>query len=510
MGELLQIENLSKGFPGVLANDRISLSVEEGEILALLGENGAGKTTLMNCLYGLLQPDAGQIYWRGNPVKIPDSRSAVDLGIGMVHQHFMLIPVLSVLENVALGMPSSRGLLLDLDRIETRLVALSKEYGMDLDPRALVWQLPVGVQQRVEIMKALYRDIKLLILDEPTAVLTPHEVSDLFSVLKRLTARGLAVILITHKLEEVMAVSDRATVLRDGRVVGTVKTSETDAHQLAKMMVGREVVLELNKPAASPGAPALELKNLKAQGDRGRPALRDVSLTVHQGEILGIAGVDGNGQLELEEVLSGLRPLSGGTILLAGEDISSYSPAHRHKMGLAHIPSDRLDRGVATTLTVEENLVANVIAWPPYSKRGVLNFTQIHNFSRQAVAEFHIRSSSPRSTLVTLSGGNQQRVVLAAALSHNPKIIVAAQPKRGLDVGVTQQVYDRLLKERSKGTAILLISTELQEILALSDRIAVMYRGEIMGIVKASADALHDVGMMMAGLRIEAKEGGSA
>lgn len=501
MVELLRIENLSKEFPGVLANDRISFSINEGEILALLGENGAGKSTLMNCLYGMLQPDSGQLFWKGEPIKIGNSRAAVDLGIGMVHQHFMLIPVLSVVENIVLGLPPSRGPFLDLDRVETRLLALSKEYGMDIDPRALVWQLPVGIQQRVEIMKALYRNIKLLILDEPTAVLTPQEVSDLFAVLKRLTASGLAVIMITHKLEEVVAISDRATVLRDGRVIGTVRTRDTDAHQLAKMMVGREVVLELNKPAANPGEIALEVRNLQVSGDRGLPALRDVSFTISQGEILGIAGVDGNGQLELEEVLTGLRALTDGKILLQNEDITKFSPSHRHKLGLAHIPSDRLDRGIAQTLTVEENLVANSIAEAPYSNRGILNFGQIHGFIKHSISEYHIRSSSARASLSTLSGGNQQRVVLAAALSHNPKIIIAAQPTRGLDVGVTQQVYNRLLAERSKGTAILLISTELQEILALSDRVAVMYRGEIMGIVNTSPDMLQNIGLMMAGLR---------
>ncbi|NPV77346.1 MAG: ABC transporter ATP-binding protein [Anaerolineae bacterium] len=503
MGEMLRLDNITKSFPGVLANDHISLDVQEGEILALLGENGAGKTTLMNCLYGQLKPDAGQIYWRGRPVEISDSRTAVALGIGMVHQHFMLVPVLTVVENVSLGLASTRGLLLDLEHIETRLNALSQEFGLEVDPRATVWHLPVGAQQRVEILKALYREIQLLILDEPTAVLTPKEVNDLFAVLRRLSARGMSVILITHKLEEVMAISDRVTVLRDGRVVGTVKTGGTTPHELARLMVGREVVFDVHKPPLKPGKTVLEVQNLKAVGERGTLALNNISFSLCEGEILGIAGVDGNGQRELEEALCGLRRIREGQIFLHGQEVSHCKPDQLHQLGLAHIPSDRLDRAVAAKMTVEENMIASHISKPPYSKRGILNLKAIRQFAQRSIREFNIQTPSPRAAVTTLSGGNQQRVVLASALGHQPRVLIAAQPTRGLDVGLTQQVYERLVQERSRGAAILLISTELQEIFRLSDRIAVMYRGELMGIAPVEKTNVDQIGMMMAGVRLE-------
>ena len=506
MGELLRIENLTRTFPGVVANDNISLDVQEGEVLALLGENGAGKTTLMNCLYGLLKPDSGRFVWRGKRVEIPDSHAAVDLGIGMVHQHFMLVPVLSVVENVSLGQPSTRGPLLDLDVIEKRLMELSQEYGLMVEPKDIVWHLPVGAQQRVEILKALYRDIDLLILDEPTAVLTPKEVQDLFAVLKRLTARGMSIILITHKLEEVMAISDRVTVLRDGMVVGTVNTSDTNAHDLACMMVGRDVVFDVHKPPIQRGEEVLVAKNMGADSDRGIPALSGISFQLHKGEILGIAGVDGNGQRELEDVLCGLRPLTCGQFFLDGKEVSGASPKELIEMGVAHIASDRHDRGVALRLTVEENLIGNQISSPPYSRRGVLNRESIDSFACQSIDQFQIQTPSKEALIGNLSGGNQQRVVLASALGHDPKVLIAAQPTRGLDVGLTQQVYERLISERSKGTAILLISTELQEIFNLCDRIAVMYRGEFMGVVDADKTDVNQVGMMMAGLRLDSME----
>ncbi|MFN8457064.1 MAG: ABC transporter ATP-binding protein [Anaerolineae bacterium] len=506
MSELLRVESIRKIFPGLVANADISLSVAEGEVLALLGENGAGKSTLMNCIYGLHQPDGGHIFWQGQETKIPDSRTAVELGIGMVHQHFMLIPVFSVVENIALGLRSSRGLRLDLDRVEQRLIALSAEFGLEVDPHALVWQLPVGAQQRVEILKALYRNTRLLILDEPTAVLTPGEVKDLIEVLHRLTQKGLGIIFISHKLEEVMAVSDRVVVLRDGRLVGHVDTAKTTARELAYMMVGREVILNLPKSPAKPGVAALEVRNLSAPGERGLPALRQLSFELHTGEILGLAGVDGNGQLELEEVICGLRAATEGEIRLFDQKIDHCPPAERHSLGLAHIPSDRLDRGQAAGLSIAENLVASQIDQPPYSQRGQLNLGAIQQFARRAISQFNIRALSPQSPVSTLSGGNQQRVVLASALGHQPRVVIAAQPTRGLDVGVTQQVYERLLAERAKGTAILLISTELEEILALSDRLAVMYRGELMGILPTATADIHTIGLMMAGRRLASNE----
>jgi simple sugar transport system ATP-binding protein len=424
----------------------------------------------------------------------------------MVHQHFMLIPVLSVVENVALGLRSSRGLLLDLDRVEERLNALSAEFGLEIEPRSMVWQLPVGAQQRVEIVKALYRDTRLLILDEPTAVLTPAEVRDLIEVLHRLTQRGLGIIFISHKLEEVMLVSDRVVVLRDGRVVGSAETAQTTPRELAYMMVGREVVLDLPKSSTRPGPVALEVRNLSAIGDRGLPALRSLSFELRAGEILGVAGVDGNGQLELEEVICGLRPALEGEIRMFGQSINYYPPAERQRMGLAHIPSDRLDRGQAARLSIAENLVASHIEQVPYSRFGQLNLAAIQQFARRAITEFNIRALSSQTPINTLSGGNQQRVVLASALGHQPKVVIAAQPTRGLDVGVTQQVYERLLAERAKGTAILLVSTELEEILALSDRVAVMYRGELMGILPTVTADINMIGLMMAGSRLTSEE----
>lgn len=506
MGEMLRIENITKSFPGVLANDHISLDVREGEILALLGENGAGKTTLMNCLYGQLKPDAGQIFWRGQPVEISNSHAAVSLGIGMVHQHFMLVPALTVAENVSLGLSSTRGILLDLEYIENRLNTLSKQFSLEVDPHAIIWHLPVGAQQRVEILKALYRDIQLLILDEPTAVLTPKEVNDLFGVLRRLSSKGMSVILITHKLEEVMAISDRVTVLRDGRVVGAVKTSDTTPHELARMMVGREVVFDIHKPSLKQGKPVLEVQNVKAIGERGIFALNNISFNLHEGEILGIAGVDGNGQQELEEALCGLRRIQEGRIFLHGQEVSRYKPHQLHQFGLAHIPSDRLDRAVAVKMTIEENMIASHISKPPYSKRGILDLKAIRQFTQRSIRAFNIQTPSPRAAVTTLSGGNQQRVVLASALGHQPRALIAAQPTRGLDVGLTQQVYERLMKERSRGAAILLISTELQEIFRLSDRIAVMYRGEIMGIAPVEKTNVDQIGMMMAGVRLNQQE----
>lgn len=510
MADLLRIENMTRTFPGVLANDNVTVEVQKGEILALLGENGAGKTTLMNCLYGLLKPDSGRFFWKGNLVEIPDSHAAVRLGIGMVHQHFMLVPVLSVVENVSLGRPSTRGLLLDLDVIEERLTNLSQEYGLEVSPRDIIWHLPVGVQQRVEILKALYSEIDLLILDEPTAVLTPKEVQDLFKVLKRLTEDGMSIILITHKLEEVMAISDRVTVLRDGQAIGTVNTAETDAHALACMMVGREIVFDVHKPPINKGKEVLSVKNMGADNDRGLPALSAISFQLHEGEILGIAGVDGNGQRELEDVLCGLRPLTDGQFLLNGKDVSHCSPDELIEIGLAHIASDRHDRAVALRMTVKENLIANHIGFEPFSRKGIIKHNEIDYFADCAINEFNIQTPSSEVLVSNLSGGNQQRVVLGSALGHDPKVLIAAQPTRGLDVGVTMQVYERLIRERSEGTAILLISTELQEIFRISDRIAVMYRGEFMGIVETSQTNINEVGLMMAGIRLESLEKSAA
>ncbi len=501
MTELLRLEKIRKTFPGVLANDDVDLEIRKGEIHALLGENGAGKTTLMNCVYGVYRPERGHIFWKGQPVEIHQARDAIALGIGMVHQHFMLVPPLTVAENVILGLPSAREPLLDLRSAAIRLRDLGKQYGLPVDPGIPVWQLPVGVQQRVEILKALYRNAELLILDEPTAVLTPGEVEDLFKVLKGLTQEGLSIIFITHKLEEVMAVSDRVTVMRNGRVVQTVNAAATNANELAKMMVGREVFLNIPKPALPAGAVVLAVTGLAAQSDRGLPALKGLSFEIRRGEILGIAGVDGNGQTELAEALTGLRRATGGTVAVSGHDVTHASPREIMDLNVAFIPPDRQHTGLLLTFSVGENLIGKEFCRPPFSKRGFLQERLIRDFVTGAIQNYDIRTPEAATPAKLLSGGNQQKVVLARELSRRPDLLIAAQPTRGLDIGATEYVRQQMVAARNAGTAILLISTELEEVLSLSDRIAVLYEGEIMGIVPASGADVHEIGLMMAGAK---------
>jgi simple sugar transport system ATP-binding protein len=499
--EVLRLEKICKTFPGVVANDGVDLEIREGEIHALLGENGAGKTTLMNCVYGVYRPDSGRIIWKGQPVEIHQARDAIALGIGMVHQHFMLVPPLTVAENVVLGLPSPREPLLDLAAVEFKIRELGGQYGLHVDPQAKIWQLPVGVQQRVEIVKALYRQAELLILDEPTAVLTPGEVEDLFKVLKGLTGRGLSIIFITHKLEEVMAVCDRVTVLRDGRVVDTVDRADTDKHQLAKMMVGREVFLNIEKPVVQSGQVVLSVQNLSALSDRDLPALKNVSFEVRRGEILGVAGVDGNGQTELVETITGLRAATGGRVSVLNQDATNRSPRDILAMGVSYIPADRQHIGLLLDFSVSENLIGKEFCSPPFARRGFLQKEVIDRFVDDCIRLFDIRTPTSQLKAKLLSGGNQQKTVLARELSRRPNLVVAAQPTRGLDVGATEYVRQQMIAARGEGTAILLISTELEEILSLSDRIAVMYEGEIMGILPAGQADVHEIGLMMAGVR---------
>lgn len=489
----VEMQGICKQFPGVFANQNIDFSVQAGEIHALLGENGAGKTTLMNILCGLYEPDAGEMRLFGRPVRFRSPREAIAAGIGMVHQHFMLVDSFTVAENIVLGQTRGRFLREDPRQLQQQLRQLANQYSLKIDPTAPVWQLSVGEQQRVEILKALYRNARVLILDEPTAVLTPQEAEDLMVILRNLAEQGTAIVFISHKLKEVMAVCHRVTVLRDGQTVGTVTTHGCSERELAQMMVGREISLQRHrgKPAI-PAAPisadltaALKVKNLWVMGDRTLPALRGIDLTLYPGEVIGIAGVDGNGQRELEEAIIGLRPISQGEIWLEGE--------------LAHIPSDRYSMGLLTEFSVAENLVLKDIDRHPFHWRGLLRPRTILQYATQLVRQFLIRTPSVKTRTGKLSGGNAQKVVFARELTRDHQVILAAQPTRGLDIGATEFVHSQLLARRASGAAILLISTELDEILTLSDRIAVLYEGAIVGWVDTAHADINHLGLLMAG-----------
>jgi simple sugar transport system ATP-binding protein len=500
----LRMENITKTFPGVLANDRVNLDVRHGEIHALLGENGAGKSTLMNILYGLYQPDRGQIYLNEQPVTIQSPDDAISKGIGMVHQHFMLVPPLSVTENVMLGLPGDKGILLNHRAAKQNIAEISQAYGLEVNPDMLIWNLSVGIQQRVEIIKALYRGAKLLILDEPSAVLTPQEIEGLFEVMRRLVSRGNAIIFITHKLDEVMEISDRVTVLRDGAAIQTVQTKDTSKAELARMMVGREVLFRLDKPSSEPGEVVLDIANLVVHDERQMPAVRSLSLQVRQGEIVGLAGIDGNGQKELAEAIAGLRPRQSGMIRISGRDTTGLNSGDLLHFNLAYIPEDRHREGLVLGFKVSENFIARNFRQPPFSAQGLLRHGTIRAYAKRLIQRFDIRTPSAEVAAKTLSGGNQQKVVLARELSENPDLIIAAHPTRGLDVGATEFVENRLLEQRARGAAILYISTELEEVLNLSDRIAVIHRGQIMGIVRPAEVTPEVIGLMMAGTGYEA------
>ena len=499
--QTVQMRDIVKRFPGVLANDRVSFDVRSDEVHALLGENGAGKSTLMRQLYGLYQPDAGQILVNGQPRSFRSPADAIRAGIGMVHQHFMLVPTLTVAENVALGLPSSREPLTDLDRVGERIRQLAQTYGLKVDPHVPVWQLAVGEQQRVEILKALYRGASLLILDEPTAVLTPREVDDLFATLRRMAAEGHGLIFISHKLREVLAISDRITVLRDGRVVGTRPTRDVTRNELAQMMVGREV--KPTKPApAHPGDVRLRVESLCAQGDRGTQMLRGVNLEVRSGEILGIAGVSGNGQRELAEVLAGLRKCTDGRIYLDGQDITAASVRERIAAGQAYIPEERLRDGTIRDFTVQENLFLHDHASPCYTRGAFMDLRAMGTRARELVEQFSVKTPGLETPLKNLSGGNIQKLILARELSRRPKVLIASQPTRGVDIGATEYIHQCLVQQRDAGTAVILISEDLDEVISLSERIAVMYEGQIAGVVPADTP-VETLGLMMTGARRE-------
>jgi len=495
----LRMEGITKRFPGVLANDSVTFEVRAGEVHGLLGENGAGKTTLMKILYGLHQPDSGSIYIDGKEVRITSPQVAVDLGIGMVHQHFMLVENLSVLENVILGIPPKRPPLLEVDSARDRFEELAKRYQLVIDPSTPVWQLPVGTRQWLEILKQLFRNANLLILDEPTSVLTPSQAEQLFTTVRSLVDEGRSVIFISHKLREMKEVADRVTVMRDGHVVGTVEPRETTPFELARMMVGREVFLDRQpRPPLESQQAVLVVKDLSCQDDRDVPALRDLSLTVHAGEIVGVAGVDGNGQRELAECIVGLRRPTNGTIRISDELVVGVT---RDPSRLGYIPEDRHKTGLVADFTVEENLIIKTFDNPPLAQRGILQWSEIGDRANALIQEYDIRTPHRATPLRHLSGGNQQRVVVARELSAKPALLVASQPTRGLDVASVEAVHSALLQERNRGGAVLFISTELSEVLTLSDRIVVLFSGEIMGEVDAETADVNLIGEMMLGHR---------
>jgi ABC-type uncharacterized transport system ATPase subunit len=501
MAPILELRGITKRFPGVLANDHINLTLEEGEIHALLGENGAGKTTLMNILYGLYQPDEGEIFVRGKQIQVHSPLDAISSGIGMVHQHFMLIPVFTVADNVMLGEEPLRAAgFLDRKRVIKTIEEISNQYNLEVSPTAYVRDLPVGVQQRVEIIKLLYRKADILIFDEPTAVLTPQEVDELFKIMRSLTTQGKSIIFITHKLGEVLDVADRITVIRRGAVVGSTIPAEADQNKLAAMMVGREVQLELEKVSSKVGDVVLEVGDLVVSDDLREVAVNHVSFEVRAGEILGVAGVQGNGQTELVEALTGLRGVVTGKLSLLNKDITHATPRQITELGTAHVPEDRQRDGLVLGFPISENLVLNTYYQPPYASGVSLKGDIVLRESLRLIQEFDVRTPGPSVTAGSLSGGNQQKVIIARELSRPLHLLIASQPTRGLDVGSIEYIHKQILLRRDDGVAVLLVSTELDEVLELSDRIAVMFRGKIVAVVPSENATKEYIGLLMAGV----------
>ena len=478
---LLELRGITKRFPGTVANNRVDFELAAGEVHALLGENGAGKSTLMNVLFGLYRPDEGEIRVHGEPAAIASPRDALEHGIGMVHQHFMLIPVMTVAENIVLAREPRRGVLLDHAEAEARVASISRRFGLEVDPHARVSDISVSQQQRAEILKALYGDAEVLILDEPTAVLTPQETEDLFQVVRALTASGKSVVFITHKLHEVLEIADRITILRRGERVATLPREGVTEAQLARLMVGRDVLLDVAKAQAEPGEPLLVVDDLVVLDSRHLEAVRGVSLTVRAGEIVGIAGVDGNGQSELVEALTGLRRPHAGRIVFDGVDLTRARPRRFLEAGIGHIPEDRQRQGLILNFSLAENLGLREYRRAPASRFGWLKPNVLARRARQLIAEFDVRGGTDSTFASALSGGNQQKIVIAREVANDPRLLVASQPTRGLDVGATEFVHSRLVRERDQGRAVLLVSFALEEILALSDRILVLYEGRIVG-----------------------------
>ena len=506
MNLALEMKGITKRFPGVVANDKVDLQLEKGEIHALLGENGAGKTTLVNILYGLYGQDEGQVFLDGHEVEIESPSDAISHGIGMVHQHFMLIPVMTVAENIIIGDEvTRRGSFLDLKRAAKEIRELSERYQLEIDPDAYVGDLPVGIRQRVEIIKALYRQADILILDEPTAVLTPQEAESLFHMMTALTEQGKSIIFITHKLKEVLHIADRITVLRNGQVVGSTTPAETSETQLAAMMVGREVILTVDKGPAKPGDMILSVRDLCTLDERDVEVVSGVSFDVYAGEVLGIAGVQGNGQTELVEVLTGLRPSMAGSVEISGIDITNASPRKVTSQGVAHVPEDRHEYGMVDSFPVADNLMLNTYRSEPFAHGIIVQEQAVIENANERVAQFDIRTPSILVNAGNLSGGNQQKMVVARELSRPIKLLIASQPTRGLDVGSIEFIHGQIVRMRDNGCAVLLISAELDEIMSLSDRISVMYKGQIIDTLDAKDASREELGLLMAGLELQAE-----
>lgn len=507
MPNVVEMRNITKVFPGVVANENVNFSLEKGEIHVLLGENGAGKTTLMNQLYGLYEPTSGEIFINGKKEHIKDPNVAIALGIGMVHQHFMLVDPFTVAENIVLGTEpkAKNGIGIDMVKARQDVLEISNKYGLQVDPDAVIQDISVGMQQRVEILKALYRGADILILDEPTAVLTPQEIEELGAILRKLGSQGKSIILITHKLKEVMAMSDRVTVVRRGKVIETLENKNTNTDELAELMVGRKVKLVVDKEEREPGDVALKVENLGCLDNRGLPALKGVSFEVKKGEIFAIAGVDGNGQTELVEVLTGLRKGTQGHIQFLGKDIMNAKTKTIIETGLSHIPEDRHKRGLVLNHSLAENSILGNHDKAPYAKNGIMDYDVIHDHCLKLIEEFDVRTPNEKVQARALSGGNQQKLIVARELVRDPELLIASQPTRGVDVGAIEFIHKRLVEQRDEGKAVLLVSLELDEVMALADRIAVIYDGKIVGIVPGKGATEKELGIMMAGGNAKAK-----
>lgn len=499
MEYVIEMLNIRKEFPGIVANDNITLQLKKGEIHALLGENGAGKSTLMNVLFGLYQPEKGEIRVNGKPVSITNPNIANDLGIGMVHQHFMLVDTFTVTENIILGKETTTAGRIDIKKAEQEVREISERYGLSVDPQAKISDISVGMQQRVEILKTLYRGAEILIFDEPTAVLTPQEIGELIQIFRTLIKEGKSIILITHKLKEIMEVCDRVTVIRKGVGIGTVNVSETDPNALASLMVGREVTFKTEKKAADPKEVAFEINGLTVKDSRGVPVVNNLNLKIKAGEIVGIAGVDGNGQSELIEAITGLRKAEGGTISLNGKDIRNLSPRKITESGIGHIPQDRHKHGLVLDFPIGDNIVLQTYYKKPFSKYGVLNFKEIYDKARKLIKEYDVRTPTEYTEARALSGGNQQKAIIGREIDRDPDLLIAAQPTRGLDVGAIEFIHKRLIEQRDNGKAVLLLSFELDEIMNVSDRIAVIYEGGIVAVVDPAETTEQELGLLMAG-----------
>lgn len=502
MSYVVEMLNIRKEFPGIVANDNVTLQLKKGEVHALLGENGAGKSTLMGMLFGMYQPEAGVIKVKGKEVKISSPNVANDLGIGMVHQHFKLVENFTVTENIILGCEPKKFLTVDIKSAAKKIDELSKTYGLNVDPYAKIEDISVGMQQRVEILKMLYRNAEVLIFDEPTAVLTPQEIDDLIKIMQNLINEGKSIILITHKLKEIKAVADRCTVIRRGKYIGTVDVKETTEADMAKMMVGRQVSFKVEKKESTPGEEVLRIENLSVKNNKKVLGLKDFSLSVRKGEIVGIAGVEGNGQTELVEAITGMRGVDSGKILFNEKDITRSSIRNRIDEGIAHIPEDRHKRGLILDYTMEDNMVLKVYKNEPFSKNGLINRSKITEYANNIIETFDVRAGEGGKSMArSLSGGNQQKGIIGREVQSNPDLLIAVQPTRGLDVGSIEYIHKRLVEQRDSGKAVLLVSLELDEILNVSDRIAIVNNGELIGIVNASETDENEVGLMMAGIK---------